>query len=444
MDLEVPERTAPTRVTPERRTRIDLIVAALIVVAVLVVGGLVWWFSPVRHSESVQASDPTPTVTPVRTVPESLVPLWQEQSSATRIPVISTSSVVTGDAGTVVSRDPDTGAARWSYRRNLDLCAVATGWSGVADTVLAVYRNSRGCSEVTALDASTGQRTGARTSDADDAIYLNADSGYALAQGNTRLETWGSNLVRGIEYGRVAAPVKPGAQPSRTGCALYSSALSGDRLAVIERCASDPGYRLSVLGSTLDSDEKVRQFGSSIITVTADGPPPRVIAMSSSAIAVYDGGGDAPEPDISAPGTAADPTAPRRPTIRIFDTDGVQTGVEYVTGGLEVPTESTAITRDGLTTFWTGAATVVLNAQSMKPTYQVPGTLGPGELMGDGLLLPSPSGISVRNPATGAETRSIAVPRDGHGDGQMVALRVLGDHVVQQWGTTVQVLGPRD
>ena len=62
---------------------------------------------------------------------------------------------------------------------------------------------------MTALDSDTGARTGARTSDADDAVNLAGGSGYVLAQGRTRLETWGTNLVRGIEYGRVDAPVKP-------------------------------------------------------------------------------------------------------------------------------------------------------------------------------------------------------------------------------------------
>lgn len=79
-----------------------------------------------------------------------------------------------------------------------------------------------------------------------------------LAQGRTRLETWGSNLVRGIEYGRIEAPVKPDAQPQRTGCDISSAVLGGDRPALIEHCDDDHGYRLTVLGVNQDDDEKVR------------------------------------------------------------------------------------------------------------------------------------------------------------------------------------------
>ncbi|MFZ2239321.1 MAG: hypothetical protein WAV90_07215, partial [Gordonia amarae] len=98
----------------------------------------------------------------------------------------------------------------------------------------------------------------------------------------------------------------------------------------------------------------------------------------------------------------------------------------------------------GLTTFWTGRATVVLDASSMRPAFQVPGTLGPGQTMAGQLLLPIAAGISVRDPATMKEIRTIGYARDGYNaerDG-MIALRVLGDRVVEQWGSTVAVYGP--
>ena len=433
-----------SRLAPERRTRTDLLISVLIVVAVLVAGAVIWWFSPVRPPPLDRGGGMVPAAGRAAEVPAALVPLWQAPSAATHIPALTRSLVVTGDEGAVAGRDPATGTPVWRYHRNRQLCGVLAAWTDSHDTVLSVYRDSRGCSEVTALRADTGARSGARSSDADDAVELVAGSGHVLAQGRPRLETWGSNLVRGIEYGRIDAPVKPDAQPQRTGCVISSAVLGTDRLAVVEHCDGDSGYRLTVLGINQDDDEKVRQFGSTIITRgTADGPPPAVVAMSGTTIAVYDGGANPPEPDTA---PVADSAAPRRAAVRQFSVDGVQQRTNTVNGQQSLPRVNASITGDGLTTFWTGQATVVLDANSMRPLFQVPQTLGPGQVMAGKLLLPIDSGISVRDPATMRETGTIGYRRDGYDrdrDGQ-IALRVLGDRVVEQWSSTVAVYGPPD
>ncbi|HQV18663.1 MAG TPA: hypothetical protein PLC22_10155, partial [Gordonia sp. (in: high G+C Gram-positive bacteria)] len=95
-----------------------------------------------------------------------------------------------------------------------------------------------------------------------------------------------------------------------------------------------------------------------------------------------------------------------------------------------------------------------LDAGSMRPAFQVPGTLGPGQIMAGKLLLPIASGISVRDPATMRETRTIRYPRAGYDKAshdkaghdketdRMITLRVLGERIVEQWGSTVAVYGP--
>lgn len=421
------------RVRPERRRPIDLAVTAAIVVVVAALCVTAWALSPVRHTVSVPAAAEPAAVQPAQSVPASFVARWRADSDATRAPAIGTSAVVTGNGGRVVGHDPATGRELWSYSRDLDLCAVGTAWTGSADLALAVYRNSRGCSEVTALDAGTGSRKGARTSDADPEVRLATDSGYVVAQGPRRMETWGSNLVRGIEYGRVEAPVRPEDAPDRVDCELFSSVVSGDRVAVVERCADDPGYRLTVLGAVLGDDEKVEQYGSTLITGDVSGPPPVVIAMSSSGIAVYDGGAAPAEP----------PTfdAESGPAIRRFDTDANAAGTNTVAGDSTPPAGSVPISSDGIVTYWTGKATVVLNAQTLNPIYQVPGTLGPGQMMAGQLLLPSTTGISVRDVATGREIRSIPLTRS-EAAAPVVSLRVLGDIVVEQHGPRIEAFGP--
>lgn len=424
------------RIRPERRTPVDLAVSAAIVVVLVIAGLVIWLVSPVRHTDSAQAAASVPDVTPSATVPAELTPLWRASSAVTDGPAMTRSLVVTADGGAVVGRDPQTGREIWHYRRDLGLCAVLAAWPASTNKVLAAYRNSRGCGEVTALDGSSGRRSGGRSSDADDRVRLVSDTGYVVSQGPTRLETWGSNLVRGIEYGRVDAPVKPGVQPGRTDCRLMSSAIGGDRVAVIEHCGADPGYRLTVLGAVLDKDEDVQQFGSSLITDGTQGPPPVLIGMSSSAIAVYDGGGNRPQPP-------ADNTAgPTGPAIRQFSTDGVPTATNTVAGPAAPPEGLPAVTGGGITSFFTGDATVVLDAQNARPIYQVPGAIGTGDVMAGQLLLPTATGISVRDAATGREIRAIRVDREGRRD-QPVGLRVLGSTVIEQWGSTVQAYGPR-
>ncbi|MCD2146856.1 Rv3212 family protein [Gordonia paraffinivorans] len=421
------------RVRPERRRPIDLVITAIIVVAVAVLCLIAWIVSPVRATQSTQAASEPPPVVSATAVPERFAARWSAGSDATVAPAVGKALVVTGDGGTVVGRDPRTGDEVWSYSRDLDLCAVDTAWTSSADTVLAVYRNSRGCSEVTALDAATGARRGARTSDADEELRLVRDHGYVVARGPQRLETWGSNLVRGIEYGRVVARVRPEDDPRRQDCRLFSAAISGDRLAVVERCAGDPGYRLTVLGAVLDDEERVREYGSSLITGDVNGPPPVLIAMSSSGIAVYDGGVNPAEPPSFGDDSG--------PTIRRFDTDAVAVGTNTVAGDASPPANSVPIESDGVVTYWTGKATVVLDAQSLRPIYQVPGALGPGQVMAGQLLLPSVAGISVRDVATGREVRSIPLQRSSPPDG-VVSLKVVGDTVVEQRGRTVEAYGP--
>lgn len=425
------------RIAPERRTRTDLWVSAVIVVILAVGAVTVWYVSPARTTSSAQATQPPPPVAPATEVPQRLEPRWQAPSAATATPAVGQGTVVTADGGEVAGRDPVSGRQVWRYRRDLPLCTAAVAWPSTSDDVLAVYRNSRGCSEVTALDASDGGRVGARTSDADDTLRLITDSGYVVAQGTQRLETWGSNLVRGIEYGRVTAPVKPDAQPGRANCRFSSAAAGGERIAVIERCdnprngddqaRAEPGYRLTVLGATLDSDEKVQQYGSSIITSGTAGPPPVLVGMSSSAIAVYDGGAN-----------SAEPTGP---SIRQFTPDGAPTATNTVDGPPGPPADSVPIQSGGLVTYFTGTATVVLDAQTMRPLYQVPGTLGPGEMMAGSLLLPSPTGVSVRDSATGRDLRTIPLTRTGYSGGT-VSLRVLGTTVLEQRGPTVEAFAP--
>ncbi len=421
------------RIGPERRTRTDLIISAVIVVVVIVVGAVVWWVSPSRHTEVDSAPVPLQPVSDATAAPATLVPGWTAPSPVTPMPVVTESAVVTADGGSVVAHDPDDGSVLWSYRRNLPLCGVIAAYPS-APRVVAAYRNSRGCGEVTALRADDGRRSASRSSDADGQITLSTASDYVVAQGNSRLESWGSTLVRGVEYGRVSAPVQPNTQP-RSGCRLQSSATGADDIAVVEQCPDENGYRLTVIAASQDKDGKVTQLGSRLITDSTAGPVPRVVAVSSGSVAVYRGG----SPTATTGGTPA-----TGPQIRVYGTDAALRSTHEVLGATDIPPNSIPVrstNRDGQTalTVFTGSATVVLDPTALTPRYQIPGTLGPAVLMGADLVVPGPSGITVVDPATGEQRRTIAVSRPGY-TGGTVGLTPIGTDIAVEYDGVVHLL----
>lgn len=282
---------------PLRRRPVDLIVSALIVVALVIAGAAVWYFQfRTAHHAGPGHRLAGCTAYPVD-VPARLIHRWTAESEATRSPQVTDTAVLTGHDGAVRARDPRTGRAIWGYERPLPICGLLAAWSPTTPTALAAYANSRGCSEITALDAHRGVRRGTRSSDADNPVVLQSDGGYVLSLGRTRAETWGSNLVRGIEYGRIDARVKPDmGRHDGHDCRLTSGMTAGDRVALVEHCAGDPGFRLTVIGALLDKDEKIPLYGSAVITSGTAFAAPVVVGMSESGIAVYDGGANSPSP----------------------------------------------------------------------------------------------------------------------------------------------------
>ncbi|GAC58463.1 hypothetical protein GOHSU_40_00470 [Gordonia hirsuta DSM 44140 = NBRC 16056] len=416
-----------TRVAPERRTRLDLAVTAAIVVLVVVAGVLLWWTAPARSTELTTADEEPSAPLPTESLPTELHELWRAPSPATAVPAVARATVLTGHEGTMTGRDPQTGQPLWRYTRTAPLCALAAAWPGGENDALGVYRNRRGCSEVTALNAGTGARKGNRTSDADSRIALSYDRSYALAAGDTRLETWGTNLVRGIEYGRIEAPVNPETAPDRHDCTLHSAISGADRVAVVERCSGDTGYRLTVLSSTMTSEEKIRQWGSELITESTAAAPPAVISVTDTTVTVYDGGGD---PGSGHPG----------PTVRMFGHDALQRAARSVSGEVTPPPGSRPLTASGLTTYWTGRSTLVLDANSGQARVRIEDTIGPGEVA-TALMIPVPGAISLRDPVSGEELRKLPVDRGDYRG--LVSLSVLGPYVIEQRGDQIVVLGPR-
>lgn len=402
---------------PERRRRSDLVVAAAVALTALLVAGVVWLGSDARGTTSSPAQSPLPTPETASTVPPTFREIWRASSPATTTPVVAGGAVVAAGDDAVNGLDPASGNVAWSYSRDAALCGITEAWG----SAVVVYRDDRGCSQVTELDGSTGSREAQRTSDADDRTILATDGTYVTARGDSRLEVWRSDLVRTLEYGRVDAPVNPGAQP-RDDCTLLSSASTSSRLAVLENCPGDSADRLTTLDPAPDDGREPEEFGSSVVAALtgADGP------VSGAKVLVTAGDRVA----LAVPARAGRPAS-----VALFGGDA-QPITEFdlpatITDG-SLQHSSAAVDAGSVYTWWTGTGTVALSVSDLSPRWTVAGSLGPGTPMAGKLLLPVPNGISVMQPETGAVERTIAVDRGDHTG--PVGLSVVGDTIVEQRG----------
>ncbi|MFD8249565.1 hypothetical protein [Nocardia sp. NPDC059691] len=395
---------------PERRTRADIISAVAIAVLVVIAAAVVWVRGDAHGTESVTASSTVPTPVAADQLPTALREVWHAPDRAITRALVSGGVAVTGDDDTVTGRDPRTGDQLWKYRRDLPLCGV----EGQYGMVIAVYRDERGCSQATMLAGDSGARRTARSSYMDREVRLSADGTYLLAQGPQRLEMWRSDLVRTVEYGFVDAPVNVRTQP-RKGCTLLSSGSSPSRLAVLERCPTDPAERLTVLNPAPKDNTVPEEFGSHVLTGPgSDSTEARVLAVSDNRIVLY-----------FPAATGAEPVPPR---LAVYDGNGNAVVVHQLSAPLSQTATTTRIGSAYLV--FTGNSVIALNGSTFDPLWTAGGTLGSPALMAGKLLLPTTGALAVLDPATGTETGRIPVDRPGY-TGNPISLTVIGSTVLE-------------
>jgi hypothetical protein len=401
------------RRSPWNRKRDRLIAAAIVLV--VAVTGVVIGVNSDSAATVAQVAATVPPALPLAPaeVPGSLTELWQAPSSATPVPIGEANTVVTADKGEVLGRDPLTGAVRWRYSRDLELCTVAL--AGIK--VDAVYRKETGCSEVTQLDTGTGRRTAQRNGDAELGTQLVVDGSHVTTTGKKLLNTWRDDLVKSMEYGEVQAVVQPNKQP-RSGCTYGTVAAASGKIGVIERCPGDPADRFTVYRATNDEADEPKVDYSSVLA----GKNAKVVAMSGDLalivlpeqklLVIYgaDGTQKSAYPlDVPAADIAQDPVG------GIMATSWTAQGVYWFTGS-----KTMAFSRDDLTPRWT------LNA------------VGPGVTFGDQLVVPIQGGLAVLDEMTGTTIRTVGVDR--HGYNGPVRLASVGPVLVEQRGTTLAAL----
>jgi hypothetical protein len=406
-------------VRPERRTKADLVAAATIAVVVAAGALLIWWTSDARATISRPAAVPAPNPTPAREVPAALKQLWTAASPATTAPVVAGGTVATGGGRQVDGRDPATGESRWSYSRDSDLCGV----SWVYHYAVAVYRDDRGCGQVSTIDGSTGRRGVARSGYADQHVHLSSDGTTVLSAGDTRLELWRSDMVRMLSYGEIDARVKPSARGLHSGCMLESAAASSSAVSVLEVCANQADPRLVLLRPGKDDDEPQQHFVPEPGIHAGSGA--RVLSVSEHNTAVY------------LPGESG-----AQPRVDVIDETGTTVASTLLP---KAPSSSAVVSHAGnLVTWWTGDAVVVFDAANLTQRYTIAAgettaPLGPGVMMAGQLLVPVTGGIGVYDPVSGANNRYIPVSRPP--STAAVVPAVLGSRVFEQRGDTVVALG---
>ena len=408
---------------PERRTKADILAAAAIAVVVATAGVLIWWTSDARATISRPAAMPAHTPTPASEVPAALNQLWTAPSPATHVPVVAGGTVTTGDGREVEGRDPATGQAIWSYARDTELCGVT--W--VYHYAVAVYRDGRGCGQVSTVDGSTGRRGPARSSYADPHVRLSSDGATVLSAGNTRLELWRADMVRMLAYGEIDARVKPSNRGLHSGCTLESAASSSAAVSVLEACLNRAELRLVLLRPSKEDDEPEQRFVA--LPEVQPGSGARVLAVSQTNTAVY------------LPGKLG-----AQPRVDVVDETGTTVASTLLA---RAPSASAAMSRTGnLVTWWTGDALLVFDANTLTLRYTIAAgettvPIGPGVMMASQLLVPVTGGIGVYDPASGTDQRYIPVnrPPDTWKSGTAVIPAVSGSKVFEQRGNTVVALG---
>ncbi len=401
-------------VKPERRTKGDILAAVAIAAAVAAAAALIWWTSDARATISRPAAVPAPNPTSAREVPATLRQLWTASSPATTAPVVVGGTVATGNGRRVDGRDAGTGESRWSYARDTDLCGV----SWVYRYAVAVYRDDRGCGQVSALDGATGQRGAARSGYADPRVRLSSSGATVLSAGDTRLELWRSDLVRMLAYGETDARVKPSARGLHSGCTLISAAASSSAVSVLEGCGNQ-ALRLVLLRPGKEDDEPQQQVVPEPGIDAGSGA--RVLAVWENNTAVY------------LPGP--------QPRVEVVDETGTTVSSTLLP---KPPSRSAAISQAGsLITWWTGDSLMVFDASRFTLRYTIApdekAPLGPGVMMAGRLLVPVTGGIGVYDPLSGANERYIPVDRAP--GAAAVVPAVAGSRVIEQRGEAVVALG---
>lgn len=394
---------------PLRRTRADLLATGVISLLSVTVAGAAFFSAPIRSDELTPAAEEYSSAARLAAPPIDLTESFRLPDSSPGIaPVVADGLIITHDGTTLTATSP-TGERVWSYKRELELCALDKAWG----KVVATYRGPAGCGDVVAVDASTGTYAGTRSAPAPDSIRGISSADRVGYTSPDRVELWRSDMVRTVEYGRVEAPQESGMQPH--ACTITSALTRKELLAVTERCEDGTWLRLQ---TTTPEDSRKPEISTDAKLADAA----YLVAIAPDAVAVYD---------------------PAAPEITVYDSNGDRTSATAAPFFADTPDAPGSETSDlpHHMSYFSAGTLALFEPDSLRVSGAFTNALGTGTATGDRMLVPTPEGIAVADWDTARIDRVIPVQRNGYTG--PTGLATAGDSVVEKRGTEVIVYTAR-
>jgi outer membrane protein assembly factor BamB len=342
--------------------RVATAVGLLAVLAGLAAGAVVLIpGSDAATTELTVAAVPLPAPPPAP-LPATATALWSAPSLPSGGPVLDAGTIVVGAGHRLSGRDARTGAERWSYQRgNATLCA----WTIQDGAVVAAFGKRHGCTDLIALNASTGARRWYRTGpDLGLDTTLVGANGVVVARSGDELIA--IDTTTGLNRWTTRRP----------SCRYGPVQVSSLGAATVLAC---PGRTLLVEHDAYADTEHW--------AVDVPGADPIVVSVGDPTVllSVLDG----------------------RPTLTGHDGRGrVRFSVADTRlgrGGDSVPTGFSV----GTTTLvWTGTAVVAVDTRARAVRWSAP-AVGPPRLDRGEVLVSQPDGFTERAAATGAVRRQL-------------------------------------
>ncbi|AZI56862.1 hypothetical protein EH165_00425 [Nakamurella antarctica] len=419
-----------------RRTR-DRSLAALLAAAVLVISGAIWQQSDARAtSAEVGAEFPAPPG--MAQAPTTLKPLWQMSAGASVL-VSPYGTVVEADKHTVTGYDALTGDKRWTYSRsNLPICAIGSGdlksvdWAagGAVRGILVTYEKNGQCSEVTLLNAATGDRRYQRTSDVPADTKLIFGGSYAGLFSPDLVDLWRYDLVRTANYGNLPTPRSPNTR--HLGCTFTDGSIGGNQFATIEHCEATPETANVVLnyadpGSTDEGKKQKWEYDrfTARATIALGAKNAKLLSVTNDEVAVL----------VSTPA----------PAVVVYNTAGKElsrtmvllSAADIAAAAAAGPGTNVAVS-DGARYALIGSTLLAVSGDKLDSVWTMPNVVGLPVAVGPDLLVPTADGIVVAGKFNGQIERTLAVDRGGYVG--PVQLGVSGSVLVEHRGDMVVAL----
>lgn len=405
---------------PLRRTKTDLIATATIGAVAALCIGTVWVTSPISHSELSPAAQQFVSPPALASAPAAVAEKWKASSPAVpklHRPLVVDGVVVQANSGTVSALDPATGEQIWSYERDLEVCSLGVSFG----SVVATYRNSAGCGDVTQIDAKTGKYRATRSAPSVDNVVPVSSNDRVGTVSPERVELWRSDLVRTVEYGDKEAKQEPNMQPHEE-CTISSALTRKDLLAIAETCPDQPNNTMLRLQSTTPEDSRKPKAKADVAVAHPDA---QVVSVGQTIAAVY-----------------VPSTPPRLISYEDKGTEKARLDVKespLVTKHLEAR-DGTAFSPDIADlphhmTWFDGTRLYLLNPATLAAEIIFEGALGTGTAIGDRIIFPVANGLAVGNWSNGTIERTIPVNRGDYQGPVTVAL--AGNTIVEKRGDSL-------